>query len=247
MNRKILALGIVITLIAGFVACKAIPKTTENTPTSEPTVQTESTQTDNIQTEAEDATQQEETHYDFDAYVAQYESDNNLTDEQIAADEALKVGMFEWMQDAGVEAGLAVNDQYAGCKNIFLNDYIQWLGKQQGVQGAQDYVEPATDDKVGSFGIKEPQSSDFFDEDGNFDKDGYLKAIDEYDKKVGEADSAHTDKVVEELGGTKLTGEALDEWNREGEEFGKKAAEAIENGTVDAILDEVHSRLNGAG
>ena len=74
MNRKILALGIVITLIAGFVACKAIPKQ-EKAPTAEPTVQTESTQTDNIQTEAEDATQQEETHYDFDAYVAQYESD----------------------------------------------------------------------------------------------------------------------------------------------------------------------------
>ena len=243
MNRKILALGIVITLIAGFVACKALTKTTENTATSEPTVQAEIV----TDVETEDATQQEETHYDFDAYVAQYESDNNLTDEQIAADEALKVGMFEWMQDAGVEAGLAVNDQYAGCTNIFLNDYIQWLGKQQGVHEEPAYVEPATEDKVGSFGIEKPQSSDFFDEDGNFDKEGYLKAIDEYKKKVGEASSAHTEKVVEELGGETLTGEALDEWNREGEEFGKKAAEAIESGRVDAILDKAHSRLNGAG
>ena len=242
MNRKILALGIVITLIAGFVACKAIPKQ-EKAPTAEPTVQAEIV----TDVETEDTTQQEETHYDFDAYVAQYESDNNLTDEQIAADEALKVGMFEWMQDAGVEAGLAVNDQYAGCKNIFLNDYIQWLGKQQGVQVVQDYLEPATDGKVGEFGIEEPQSSDFFDEDGNFDKDGYLKAIDEYKKKVGEADSAHTEKVAEELGMETLTGEALDERNREAEEFSKKAVEAFESGRVDAILDKAHSRLNGAG
>lgn len=246
MNRKILALGIVITLIAGFVACKAIPKQ-EKAPTAEPTVQTESTQTDNIQTEAEDTTQQEESHYDFDAYVAQYESDNNLTDEQIAADEALKVGMFEWMQDAGVEAGLAVNDQYAGCKNIFLNDYIQWLGKQQGVHEEPAYVEPATEDGLDSYGLREPNVDDYIDEMGNFDEEGYNKALDEYMKKVGEASSAHTEKVAEELGGTLLTGEALDEWNREGEEFGKKVAEVIENGTVDAILDEVHSRLNGAG
>lgn len=247
MNRKILALGIVITLIAGFVACKAIPKTTENTATSEPTVQTESTQTDNIQTEAEDTTQQEETHYDFDAYVAQYESDNNLTDEQIAADEALKTEMFEWMQDAGVEAGLAVNDQYAGCKNIFLNDYIQWLREQQGVQVVQDYVEPATEDGLDSYGLREPKFEDFVDENGNYDEDAYFEAMDEYLKKVGELTQAAMDKAAEELGGETLTGEALDEWNREGEEFGKKAAEAIESGRVDAILDKAHSRLNGAG
>ena len=242
MNRKILALGIVITLIAGFVACKAIPKQ-EKAPTAEPTVQAEIV----TDVEAEDATQQEETHYDFDAYVAQYESDNNLTDEQIAADEALKIGMFEWMQDAGVEAGLAVNDQYAGCKNIFLNDYIQWLGKQQGVHEEQAYVEPATEDGLDSYGLREPNSLDFYDKDGNFDKEGYIKALDEYNRKRGEATEAAIDKAAEELGGTLITGEALDEWNREGEEFGKKVAEVIENGTVDAILDEVHGRLNGAG
>ena len=240
MNRKILALGIVITLIAGFVACKAIPKTTENTATSEPTVQAEIV----TDVETEDATQQEETHYDFDAYVAQYESDNNLTDEQIAADEALKTEMFEWMQDAGVEAGLAVNDQYAGCKNIFLNDYIQWLGKQQGVHEEPAYVEPATEDGLDSYGLREPNVDDYIDERGNFDKEGYNKALDEYLRKEGQADSAHTEKVVEELGGTLITGEALDEWNREGQENANKIAEMWKDGTLDEVVDAINQRKN---
>ena len=240
MNQKILALGIVITLIAGFVACKAIPKTTENTATSEPTVQAEIV----TDVETEDTTQQEETHYDFDAYVAQYESDNNLTDEQIAADEALKTEMFEWMQDAGVEAGLAVNDQYAGCKNIFLNDYIQWLGKQQGVHEEPAYVEPATEDGLDSYGLREPNVDDYIDEMGNFDEEGYNKAVDEYLRKEGEADSAHTEKVVEELGGETLTGEALDEWNREGQENANKIAEMWKDGTLDEVVDAINQRKN---
>ena len=122
MNRKILALGIVITLIAGFVACKALTKTTENTPTSEPTVQTESTQTDNIQTEAEDTTQQEETHYDFDAYTNQYKSDMGVTDEELLGNESLRDALYEWLLDGNISYEQAQQDKEAGCDNVLLDD-----------------------------------------------------------------------------------------------------------------------------
>ena len=127
MNRKILALGIVITLIAGFVACKALTKTTENTPTSEPTVQTESTQTDNIQTEAEDTTQQEETHYDFDAYTNQYKSDMGVTDEELLGNESLRDALYEWLLDGNISYEQAQRDKEAGCDNVLLDDYLAWL------------------------------------------------------------------------------------------------------------------------
>lgn len=200
-----------------------------------------STSTDTVEDVGD---QDQERHFDFDAYVMQYEKDNNLTDEQIQADENLKIGMFEWLEDAGVQAGLAVNDQYSGCTNIFLNDYIQWLREKEGVQEAPAYEAPATEEGVDGYGIKTPDSSDFYDENGNFDKEGYLKAYNEYLKKVGEAEQRYIDKVAEELGGTKLTGEALDERNREAEENANKIAEMWEDGTLDEVVNAINERKN---
>lgn len=52
---------------------------------------------------------------------------------------------------------------------------------------------------------------------------------------------AETAKGVEELGGRNLTGdEIVEEW-REGEEFGNKVAEVIENGTIEEILNNVNN------
>ena len=122
MNRKILALGIVITLIAGFVACKAIPKQ-EKPPTSEPTVQTEIV----TDVETEDTTQQEESHYDFDAYTNQYKSDMGVTDEELLGNESLRDALYEWLLDGNISYEQAQRDKEAGCDNVLLDDYLAWL------------------------------------------------------------------------------------------------------------------------
>lgn len=242
MKRKLILLSAtLLTLSVALAACS----TSDSTQSAVSDTQSSSAPASVAVSSSSSSSSSERT-YDFDSYILQYEKDNNLTDEEIQADENLKLAMFEWLRDAGVQVGLAVNDKYSGCENIFLDDYIKWCGEQEGVQ-----EEPALEESddgytyIGEQAIKKPDSADFFDQEGNFDKEGYLKAIDEYKKKVGEAETAHTEKVVEELGGTTLTGDEITEEWKEGEEFGNKVAEAIENGSVDAILDEVQNRLNG--
>lgn len=64
--------------------------------------------------------------YEFDAAVAQYEMENALTDEDIIADESLKLGLFEWLDDNGVGYINAQEDKEAGCENPFIDEYIEW-------------------------------------------------------------------------------------------------------------------------
>lgn len=242
MKRKLILLSAtLLTLSVALAACS----TSDSTQSAVSDTQSSSAPASVAVSSSSSSSSSERT-YDFDSYILQYEKDNNLTDEEIQADENLKLAMFEWLRDAGVQVGLAVNDKYSGCENIFLDDYIKWCGEQEGVQEEPAYEAPATEDgNIDEFGLRVPQAEDFYDENGNYDADAHLKAWDEYQKKYGEASAAHTEKVVEELGGTTLTGDEITEEWKEGEEFGNKVAEAIENGSVDAILDEVQNRLNG--
>ena len=194
MNRKILALGIVITLIAGFVACKALTKTTENTPTSEPTVQTESTQTDNIQTEAEDTTQQEETHYDFDAYTNQYKSDMGVTDEELLGNESLRDALYEWLLDGNISYEQAQRDKEAGCDNVLLDDYLAWLSgnnNNETTNETDNSTNQSTDTTTGannttsSGGVSSAVNSDkYLTEDGRVNLDA-LEADGLFDASEG--------------------------------------------------------------
>lgn len=197
MNRKILALGIVITLIAGFVACKALTKTTENTPTSEPTVQTESTQTDNIQTEAEDTTQQEETHYDFDAYTNQYKSDMGVTDEELLGNESLRYALYEWLLDGNISYEQAQQDKEAGCDNVLLDDYLAWLSgnnNNETTNETDNSTNQSTDTTTGannttsSGGVSSAVNSDkYLTEDGRVNLDA-LEADGLFDASGGMGD-----------------------------------------------------------
>ncbi|WP_395149970.1 hypothetical protein [uncultured Allofournierella sp.] len=197
MNRKILALGIVITLIAGFVACKALTKTTENTPTSEPTVQTESTQTDNIQTEAEDTTQQEETHYDFDAYTNQYKSDMGVTDEELLGNESLRDALYEWLLDGNISYEQAQQDKEAGCDNVLLDDYLAWLSgnnNNETTNETDNSTNQSTDTTTGannttsSGGVSSAVNSDkYLTEDGRVNLDA-LEADGLFDASGGMGD-----------------------------------------------------------
>lgn len=239
MNRKILALGIVITLIAGFVACKALTKTTENTPTSEPTVQTESTQTDNIQTEAEDTTQQEETHYDFDAYTNQYKSDMGVTDEELLGNKSLRDALYEWLLDGNISYEQAQRDKEAGCDNVLLDDYLAWLSgnnNNETTNETDNSTNQSTDTTTGannttsSGGVSSAINSDkYLTEDGRVNLDA-LEADGLFDASEG----------IE--GGSWRTEEDI----RASEEAGKGINEIIASGKADEVIDRFLER-NGLG
>lgn len=241
MKRKLILLSAtLLTLSVALAACS----TSDSTQSAVSDTQSSSAPSSVAVSSSSSSSSSERT-YDFDSYILQYEKDNNLTDEEIQADENLKLAMFEWLRDAGVQVGLAVNDKYSGCENIFLDDYIKWCGEQEGVQ-----EEPALEESddgytyIGEQAIKKPDSADFFDQEGNFDKEGYLKAIDEYKKKVGEAETAHTEKVVEELGGEILTGDEITEMWEKSEENANKIAEMWKDGTLDEVVNAVNEKKN---
>ena len=240
MNRKILALGIVITLIAGFVACKAIPKTTENTATSEPTVQTESTQTDNIQTEAEDTTQQEEAHYDFDAYTNQYKSDMGVTDEELLGNESLRDALYEWLLDGNISYEQAQQDKEAGCDNVLLDDYLAWLSgnnNNETTNETDNSTNQSTDTSTGennttsSGGVSSAVNSDkYLTEDGRVNLDA-LEADGLFDASEG----------IE--GGSWTTEE---EFSEEGRKNAQGINDYIASGQASANIKEFLER-NGLG
>ena len=250
MNRKILALGIVITLIAGFVACKAIPKQ-EKPPTSEPTVQTESTQTDNIQTEAEDTTQQEESQeyvYNFEKYVYQYKTANDLSDEEILASVESEEALYQWLQDSGVTYAEAARDESFGCENVFIGRYLAWLVENDDTlskapepetttsTSTNDSTTSETAGTTGTTGTTgEVSAKDFLREDGTFDYDGYYAATGRTKEEVAERSKAAT----EATGGESLTGEEIAKMKQESEEFSDRVAEAFESGIVDQIYNEM--------
>ena len=222
MNRKILALGIVITLIAGFVACKAFSKTTENTPTSEPTVQTESTQTDNIQTEAEDPTQQEETHYDFDAYTNQYKSDMGVTDEELLGNESLRDALYEWLLDGNISYEQAQRDKEAGCDNVLLDDYLAWLSGNNNNETTNETDNSTNQSTDTSTGENNTTSSGGVSSDVNSDK--YLTE----DGRVN-LDALEADGLFDASEGIEGGSWTTEEDNRAAEEFGQGVKEYMQS------------------
>lgn len=244
MNRKILALGIVITLIAGFVACKALTKTTENTPTSEPTVQTEIV----TDVETEDTTQQEETEeyvYNFEKYVYQYKTANDLSDEEILASVESEEALYQWLQDSGVTYAEAARDETFGCENVFIGRYLAWLvenddtlskAPEPEVTESTSTNDSTTSETAGTTSTTgEVSAKDFLREDGTFDADGYRAAIGTTTEQAKEA----LDKATEATGGESLTGEEIAKIKQESYEFGDRVAEAFESGIVDQIYNEM--------
>ena len=227
MNRKILALGIVITLIAGFVACKAIPKTTENTATSEPTVQAEIV----TDVEAEDTTQQEETHYDFDAYTNQYKSDMGVTDEELLGNESLRDALYEWLLDGNISYEQAQRDKEAGCDNVLLDDYLAWLSgnnNNETTNETDNSTNQSTDTTTGtnnttsSGGVSSAVNSDkYLTEDGRVNLDA-LEADGLFDASEG----------IE--GGSWTT----EEDNRAAEEFGQGVKEYMQSEEFKQFIKE---------
>ena len=239
MNRKILALGIVITLIAGFVACKAIPKQ-EKAPTAEPTVQAEIV----TDVETEDATQQEETQeyvYNFEKYVYQYKTANDLSDEEILASVESEEALYQWLQDSGVTYAEAARDESFGCENVFIGRYLAWLVENDDTLSKAPEPETTTStsandsttsETAGTTG--EVSAKDFLREDGTFDYDGYYAAL----GITKEQAMADTEKAAN---GAIKSEEDMKKQMEQCEEFSQKVAEAFESGIVSQIREEMQA------
>lgn len=123
MNNKkkitLVIIAIALVIVVYFVFTSNTPAqapTTTSTPTTSSTPDPTSTPDGDIETQD----------YEFDSAVAQYEMENALTDEDIIADESLKLGLFEWLDDNGVGYINAQEDKEAGCENPFIDEYIEW-------------------------------------------------------------------------------------------------------------------------
>lgn len=258
MKRKLILLSAtLLTLSVALAACS----TSDSTQSAVSDTQSSSAPSSVAVSSSSSSSSSERT-YDFDSYILQYEKDNNLTDEEIQADENLKLAMFEWLRDAGVQVGLAVNDKYSGCENIFLDDYIKWLDPDSTIDQYGQKPESTentgdsrvlTDEDYKEIGIEPPPSwEDFIDEDGNYLKEEHHKANEawkqefdkanaEYKKKQEEELMAETNKKAEEMGFELLTGDEITEKWEKAEENGERAMEMIENGTVEEILNNANN------
>ena len=237
MNRKILALGIVITLIAGFVACKAIPKTTENTATSEPTVQAEIV----TDVETEDPTQQEEAHYDFDAYTNQYKSDMGVTDEELLGNESLRDALYEWLQDGNISYEQAQQDKEAGCDNVLLDDYLAWLSGNTSAGENTNQTTNETDNSTN-------QSTDTSTGENNTTSSGEVSNAVNSDKYLTEdgrvnLDALEADGLFDASEGIEGGSWRTEEDIRASEEFGQGVHERFQDTEAfEAVINELRDR-----
>lgn len=143
MNRKILAMVGVSAMMIGFVACgskaesnlaeSATPApTAEATPTPEPT-----------EKPAES--------HDFDSAVNKYKAERNIEVKQYSGDSASDTAdcdsgtdieepdaLYDWLYNNGVTRESVQNDRDSGCKNPYLDGYLEYLDSLVDKQIAED-------------------------------------------------------------------------------------------------------------
>ena len=251
MKRKLILLSAtLLTLSVALAACS----TSDSTQSAVSDTQSSSAPSSVAVSSSSSSSSSERT-YDFDSYILQYEKDNNLTDEEIQADENLKLAMFEWLRDAGVQVGLAVNDKYSGCENIFLDDYIKWCGEQEGVQeepaadtGIIDAMESFeyemdnffTDENLAKYGVAPAPKAEDYIKDGKFLQEEYdadfavwrdaaSAAFDAYKKQKTQEFLDSTAEYTESVGGDAMTAEEYREHMKKVDEFSEKVAEIMQS------------------
>ena len=143
MNRKILAMVGVSAMMIGFVACgskaesniaeSATPApTAEATPTPEPTEEPAES-------------------HDFDSAVNKYKSESNIEIKQYSGDSVSDTAdcddgtdieepdtLYDWLYNNGVTRESVQNDRDSGCKNPYLEGYLEYLDSLVDKQIAED-------------------------------------------------------------------------------------------------------------
>ena len=143
MNRKILAMAGVSAMMIGFVACgskaesniaeSATPApTAEATPTPEPTEEPAES-------------------HDFDSAVNKYKTERNIEVKQYSGDSVSDTAdcdsgtdieepdtLYDWLYNNGVTRESVQNDRDSGCKNPYLEGYLEYLDSLVDKQIAED-------------------------------------------------------------------------------------------------------------
>ena len=143
MNRKILAMVGVSAMMIGLVACgskaesniaeSATPApTAEATPTPEPTEEPAES-------------------HDFDLSVNKYKSESNIEIKQYSGDSVSDTAdcdsgtdieepdtLYDWLYNNGVTRESVQNDRDSGCKNPYLEGYLEYLDSLVDKQIAED-------------------------------------------------------------------------------------------------------------
>lgn len=143
MNRKILAMVGVSAMMIGFVACgskaesniaeSATPASTaEATPTPEPTEEPAES-------------------HDFDSAVNKYKTERNIEVKQYSGDSVSDTAdcdsgtdieepdtLYDWLYNNGVTRESVQNDRDSGCKNPYLEGYLEYLDSLVDKQIAED-------------------------------------------------------------------------------------------------------------
>lgn len=143
MNRKILAMVGVGAMMIGFVACgskaesniaeSATPApTAEATPTPEPTEEPAES-------------------HDFDSAVNKYKSESDIEIKQYSGDSVSDTAdcdsgtdieepdtLYDWLYNNGVTRESVQNDRDSGCKNPYLEGYLEYLDSLVDKQIAED-------------------------------------------------------------------------------------------------------------
>ena len=195
MNRKILAMAGVSAMMIGLVACgskaesniaeSATPApTAEATPTPEPTEEPAES-------------------HDFDQSVNKYKTERNIEIKQYSGDSVSDTAdcdsgtdieeldtLYDWLYSNGVDRISVQNDRDAGCKNPYLDGYLEYLDSLVDKQIAEDNAgqveSSAKGDGLGGTEIIGGDSYQFDSDGGAVDQNGIYYTPDEmeYMKEV---------------------------------------------------------------
>ena len=213
MNRKILAMVGVSAMMIGLVACgskaesniaeSATPApTAEATPTPEPTEEPAES-------------------HDFDLSVNKYKTERNIEIKQYNGDSVSDMAdcdsgtdieeldtLYDWLYSNGVTKESVQNDREAGCKNPYLEGYLEYLDSLVDKQIAEDNSENTDTSSAKGDGLGGTEIINGYefklDSDGGGTLDGVYYDADniEYIRKQAEkqeANKAATEKLVEQM------------------------------------------------
>lgn len=194
-NRKILAMAGVSAMMIGLVACgskaesniaeSATPApTAEATPTPEPTEEPAES-------------------HDFDLSVNKYKSESDIEIKQYSGDRVSDTAdcdsgtdiedidtLYDWLYNNGVTKESVQNDRDSGCKNPYLDGYLEYLDSLVDKQIAEDNAgqveSSAKGDGLGGTEIIGGDSYQFDSDGGAVDQNGIYYTPDEmeYMKEV---------------------------------------------------------------
>lgn len=222
MNRKILAMVGVSAMMIGLVACgskaesniaeSATPApTAEATPTPEPTEEPAES-------------------HDFDLSVNKYKTERNIEIKQYSGDSVSDTAdcdsgtdieeldtLYDWLYSNGVTKESVQNDRDSGCKNPYLEGYLEYLDSLVDKQIAEDNAgqveSSAKGDGLGGTEIIGGDSYQFDSDGGAVDQNGIYYTPDEmeYMKEVNspeelarvEKENAEVQQQIKE-GGEKM-------------------------------------------